>query len=208
MSRTAPPHIVPSQLKIFTPVGIAMSIVERPNAEIGDRADARSRTCGAPTRRSRGSRSRCRRTPRPSSRTAACARTPGRISETMPMPGRIRMYTSGWPKIQNRCCQSSGSPPAAALKKFVPKLRSKNTRISAAVTSGIANSGEERDDEHHPHEHRHAHQRHARRAHVDDRDDEVDRRRDRPDAEHDRGRRPRSRDRGPGRKPLRRSACS
>ena len=22
------------------------------------------------------------------------------------------MYTSGWPKIQNRCCQSSGSAPA------------------------------------------------------------------------------------------------
>ena len=29
-----PPHTVPSQLKIFTPVGIAMSIVDRPNAEM------------------------------------------------------------------------------------------------------------------------------------------------------------------------------
>ena len=34
VSFTAPPYTVPSQLKIFTPVGIAMSIVESPNAEI------------------------------------------------------------------------------------------------------------------------------------------------------------------------------
>ena len=56
------------------------------------------------------------------------------------MPGRIRMYTSGWPKIQNRFWYMSGSPPAAALKKFVWKLRSMKTMISAAVTGGIANS--------------------------------------------------------------------
>ena len=50
------------------------------------------------------------------------------------------MYTSGWPKIQNRFWYISGSPPAAALKKFVWKLRSMKTMISAAVTGGIANS--------------------------------------------------------------------
>ena len=49
------------------------------------------------------------------------------------------MYTSGWPKIQNRCWYSSGSPPAAGSKNSVPKLRSKNTMISATVTIGIAN---------------------------------------------------------------------
>jgi hypothetical protein len=49
----------------------------------------------------------------------------GRISDTIPMPGRIRMYTSGWPKSQNRFWYSSGSPPFVALKKFVRKLRSK-----------------------------------------------------------------------------------
>ena len=27
----------------------------------------------------------------------------GRTSDTMPMPGRMRMYTSGWPNSQNRC---------------------------------------------------------------------------------------------------------
>ena len=50
------------------------------------------------------------------------------------------MYTSGWPKIQNRFWYSSGSPPAAALKKFVWKFRSMKTWISAAVSGGIANS--------------------------------------------------------------------
>ena len=34
VSFTAPPYTVPSQLKIFTPVGMAISIVERPKAEI------------------------------------------------------------------------------------------------------------------------------------------------------------------------------
>ena len=49
------------------------------------------------------------------------------------------MYTSGWPKIQNRFWYINGSPPALALKKLVWKLRSENTMISAAVTGGIAN---------------------------------------------------------------------
>ena len=84
------------------------------------------------------------------------------------------MYTSGWPNNQNRCWYSIGSPCIVALKKFVPKLRSRYTIISAAVTIGIANSV------------RNATtviiqtntgmriMRHARRAHVDDGDDEVD----------------------------------
>ena len=56
------------------------------------------------------------------------------------MPGRMRMYTSGCPNSQNRFWYSNGSPCSAALKKFVPKLRSRYTIISAAVTIGIANS--------------------------------------------------------------------
>jgi hypothetical protein len=40
----------------------------------------------------------------------------GRISDTMPIAGRMRMYTSGWPNSQNMCCQSNGEPPAAGLK--------------------------------------------------------------------------------------------
>ena len=42
----------------------------------------------------------------------------------IPNAGRIRMYTSGCPKTQKRCCQSIGSPPAAGTKKPVPKTRS------------------------------------------------------------------------------------
>ena len=50
-------------------------------------------------RRSTASRGRVR-----CSRTAACARTPGNTSDTMPKNGRAMTYTSGWPKNQNMCC--------------------------------------------------------------------------------------------------------
>ena len=43
------------------------------------------------------------------------------------------MYTSGCPKIQNRCCHSSGSAPASTLKKVAPKSRSNISRNSATV---------------------------------------------------------------------------
>ena len=39
----------------------------------------------------------------------------GMISLMMPKAGRMRMYTSGWPKNQNRCSQMMGSPPRAGL---------------------------------------------------------------------------------------------
>ena len=29
-----------------------------------------------------------------------------RMCETMPIDGRMAMYTSGWPKNQNKCCHS------------------------------------------------------------------------------------------------------
>ena len=35
----------------------------------------------------------------------------GSTSDTMPNAGKTRMYTSGWPKIQKRCCHITGSPP-------------------------------------------------------------------------------------------------
>ena len=50
------------------------------------------------------------------------------------------MYTSGCPKIQNRCCQSIGSPPPDGTKKWVPKNRSNISRISATVMTGNASS--------------------------------------------------------------------
>ena len=39
----------------------------------------------------------------------------GTTSLIMPKAGRMRMYTSGWPKNQKRCCQMMGSPPRAGL---------------------------------------------------------------------------------------------
>ena len=56
----------------------------------------------------------------------------------MPIAGKIRMYTSGCPNNQNRCCHSTGSPPAAALKKFVSESRSNISWNSATVMTGIA----------------------------------------------------------------------
>src|ERR1700681_2151577 len=58
----------------------------------------------------------------------------------MPKPGRIRMYTSGCPKNQNRCWNSTGSPPPSAEKKGVPKLRSVSSMVIAPASTGSASS--------------------------------------------------------------------
>ena len=50
------------------------------------------------------------------------------------------MYTSGWPKSQNRCCQSSASPPRVGSKKAMPKARSASSRIEARISGGKATS--------------------------------------------------------------------
>src|ERR1700757_60853 len=54
----------------------------------------------------------------------------------MPKPGRIRMYTSGWPKNQNKCWNSTGSPPWSGAKKAVPKLRSVSSMVMAPARTG------------------------------------------------------------------------
>ena len=48
------------------------------------------------------------------------------------------MYTSGWPKNQNRCWHRIGEPPAVGSKKCVPKRRSASSIISAPVRTGNA----------------------------------------------------------------------
>lgn len=55
-----------------------------------------------------------------------------------PIAGRMRMYTSGWPKTQNKCCQRIGMPPLDASKKFVPNKRSIISSTSAMVMAGKA----------------------------------------------------------------------
>ena len=50
------------------------------------------------------------------------------------------MYTSGWPKNQNRCWNSTGSPPPSAEKKVVPKLRSVSSMVMAPASTGSDSS--------------------------------------------------------------------
>ncbi|GHE61252.1 hypothetical protein GCM10018782_39390 [Streptomyces griseoaurantiacus] len=63
----------------------------------------------------------------------------GRISVITPKNGSARMYTSGWPKNQNRCCHSSG-PPFSAAKTRAPNRRSASSASNAAARTGKASS--------------------------------------------------------------------
>src|ERR1700761_3250690 len=50
------------------------------------------------------------------------------------------MYTSGWPKNQNRCWNSTGSPPPVGSKNAVPKLRSQISMVMAPASTGTAST--------------------------------------------------------------------
>jgi len=54
----------------------------------------------------------------------------------MPNPGKIKMYTSGCPKNQNKCWYKMGSPPPLGSKKVVLKLRSVNNIVIAPANTG------------------------------------------------------------------------
>jgi len=56
--------------------------------------------------------------------------------ETIPNPGRIKIYTSGCPKNQNKCWYRIGSPPPAGSKKEVFRLRSVNNIVIAPARTG------------------------------------------------------------------------
>src|SRR5882672_2099548 len=58
----------------------------------------------------------------------------------MPKAGKIMMYTSGWPKNQNKCWNSSGSPPPSGAKNVVPKLRSVSSMVMPPASTGSASS--------------------------------------------------------------------
>ena len=57
----------------------------------------------------------------------------------MPKNGSARMYTSGWPKNQNRFCHRS-APPLLAAKTWAPRRRSTSSTSSAAASTGNASS--------------------------------------------------------------------
>ena len=132
-----PPHIVPIQLNTLTPVGTAMR---------NDVAAKNGSTTWPVTNMW------CAHTDVDSAEMASVARTrplypnigrrenTGKISVTTPKNGRATMYTSGWPKNQNRCWYRIGEPPAVGSKKWVPKRRSASSMISAPVSTGNATS--------------------------------------------------------------------
>src|SRR3954451_20943272 len=62
------------------------------------------------------------------------------IAVTMPVAGRNRMYTSGWPQNQNRCWYSRTLPPSDGTKKAVWKSRSASSSDDDRVTAGNANT--------------------------------------------------------------------
>ena len=62
----------------------------------------------------------------------------GITSEIIPNAGSTKIYTSGWPKIQNRCCHNNGSPPNSGVKKVAPNNRLKVSKKSATAITGIA----------------------------------------------------------------------
>jgi hypothetical protein len=56
--------------------------------------------------------------------------------EIAPNPGRIKIYTSGWPKNQNRCWYRIGSPPPAGSKNDVLRFRSVRSMVIAPARTG------------------------------------------------------------------------
>jgi len=58
------------------------------------------------------------------------------MCEIIPNPGRIRIYTSGCPKNQNKCWYRIGSPPPAGSKNEVLKFRSVNSIVIAPASTG------------------------------------------------------------------------
>lgn len=48
------------------------------------------------------------------------------------------MYTSGWPKNQNKCWNRMGSPPPVGSKKDVLQFRSKISIVRAPARTGRA----------------------------------------------------------------------
>lgn len=58
--------------------------------------------------------------------------------EIAPKPGRIRIYTSGWPKNQKRCWNRIGSPPPVGSKKEVLQFRSIISIVKAPARTGRA----------------------------------------------------------------------
>jgi len=58
------------------------------------------------------------------------------MCEIAPKPGIIKIYTSGWPKNQNKCWYKIGSPPPAGSKNEVFRFRSVSSIVMAPANTG------------------------------------------------------------------------
>lgn len=59
------------------------------------------------------------------------------IEETKPKAGKIKIYTSRWPKNQNKCWNNSKSPPRKGSKKHELKCLSLIIIVIQAANTGI-----------------------------------------------------------------------
>ena len=119
LKRSDPPHIVASQLKILTPVGMAMSMLVPAMMVLNSEGKPAANMWCAHTRKPRNAMTPSMTIMEDRPKSGLREKT-GTTSLITPNAGRTRMYTSGCPKNQNRCCQMIGSPPPAGSKKLVP----------------------------------------------------------------------------------------
>ena len=178
-----PPTIVPIQLKIFTPVGIAISIVDAGEDRVGGRAEAGGEHVVRPDAEAEeGDRSQ-----RVDHHRVAEERLPGEDRDDL------------GDDAEGRQDQDVDLGMAEHPEEVLPEERITAGGDLVEAGAGVAIHGQQdqgdRDrreghddqnlrDQHGPGEDRHAHHAHARSAHVEDRGDEVDAGGDRCDAEH------------------------
>jgi len=62
------------------------------------------------------------------------------MCDTSPNPGKIKIYTSGCPKNQNKCWNKTGSPPPDGSKKLELIFRSKSSIVIAPANTGRDNN--------------------------------------------------------------------
>ena len=107
VKRIEPPHIVPIQLKIFIPVGIAIAMVETAKAEFAAGPSPTVNMWWLQTNQPMKPIATPAKTRNEYPKSGLRENT-GKISETIPIAGKMRMYTSGCPKSQKTCCQRTG----------------------------------------------------------------------------------------------------
>ena len=140
VKRSLPPHMVSVQLTIFTPVGMAINIVRHREHGDADRAEPAGEHVVGPHAPADEADGRAGEDHELVAEQRLAAEHRQHLADTMPKLGKMRMYTSGCPKIQNRCCHSSGSAPASTLKNVAPNSRWNISRNSATVMTGMANT--------------------------------------------------------------------